>query len=219
MKILIIEDDKDLVAFLKPSLKSEGFLVDHAEDGNTGESLLLSTDYDLIILDLNIPNKNGIEICEEIRGKKKETLILILTANNETENKIRLLNMGADDYLTKPFSFEELVARMRALLRRPKNIESTNIIEIQNIKLDKSCSKVTQGTKEVYLTLKEFSLLEYLMENKGKTVSRGMLIDHVWDMAGNIFSNTIEAHIFNLRKKLGNSSLIITVPGRGYKIN
>jgi DNA-binding response OmpR family regulator len=219
MKILIIEDDSDLVTFLKQNLSSEGFLVDYSKDGEKGESMACYNEYDLIILDLNVPSKNGKEICKTVRDNKKMMPILVLTADFNVQDKIDLLNLGADDYLTKPFSFEELTARIKALLRRPKDINADETLQISNLSLNKNSKKVLKDDKEVYLTLKEFSLLEYLMENKGKIISRGMIIDHVWDMKGDIFSNTIESHIFNLRKKLDNKKLIKTIPGRGYRID
>jgi DNA-binding response OmpR family regulator len=220
MRIIVVEDDKDIIRFLKPALESEGFLVDVSEDGEEGEFLAMTNDYDFMILDLNIPNKNGEDICRHIREKNKKFPVLILTGNQEVMTKVSLLNMGADDYMTKPFSFEELLARIKAITRRSDNIKS-NILEYGNILLDKENKTVKKDNKEIYLTLKEFSLLEYLMENKGKIVSRGSIIDHVWDMKGDIFSNTIETHISNLRKKLDKdpNKIIKTLPARGYRID
>ncbi|MFA5062234.1 MAG: response regulator transcription factor [Patescibacteria group bacterium] len=220
MKILIIEDEKDLADSLKDSLESECFAVDVAADGQKGMMLGCTNDYDLIILDNMLPKRSGAEVCKHIRIAKKQVPIIMLSVVSETNKKVELLNLGADDYLTKPFSFKELLARIKALLRRPKVIED-QIVRIRDLTLDFAASKVLVGKKEVYLTRKEFMLLEYLMKNKGVVVSRGMILEHVWDMDADPFSNTIESHILNLRKKIkhrGIREFIQTIPGRGYKI-
>lgn len=221
MKILIIEDEKDLADSLKDSLESECFAVDVAEDGQKGMMLGCTNNYDLIILDNMLPKRSGADVCRNIRVAKKQTPIIMLSVVSETDKKVELLNLGADDYLTKPFSFKELLARIKALLRRPKAIENC-IIRIGDLTIDVAANKVMVGKKEVYLTRKEFMLLEYLMKNKGVVVSRGMLLEHVWDINADPFSNTIESHILNLRKKIkykGNRDIIQTIPGRGYKID
>ncbi len=201
MRILIAEDDKGIINYLKPSLEGENFIVDAVEDGEKGLYLAQTNDYDLIILDNILPKKEGYKICEEIRKDGKTVPIMMLSVKSEIETKVKLLNAGADDYVTKPFSFEELRARIKALLRRPKKIEN-QILKVDDLVLDKSRQTVARGKKEIYLTGKEFSLLEYLMKNQDTVLSRGMIMEHVWDMNADPFSNTIEMHILNLRRKI-----------------
>lgn len=221
MRILVIEDDKELNNFLKTSFEEELFIVDVADDGEKGSYMARTNEYDMIILDIALPEKTGIEVCKEVRAAGKNVPIMMLTANMEIISKIELLDLGADDYLTKPFSFKELMARVRAITRRPKKIES-NIIRIDDLLLNRNKSTVYRGGKtEIYLTRKEFVLLEYLMSNKELVLSRGMIMEHVWDNEADPFSNTIETHILNLRKKIdfaGKKKLIKTISGRGYKI-
>lgn len=223
MRVLVIEDDKNIKDFLKTSLTAEAFAVDTAEDGEEGSRLARVNDYDLIVLDNMLPKKNGLEVCKEIRSEGKTVPILMLSVRSESETKVELLNAGADDYLIKPFKLEELIARIRALLRRPGQIEN-EILHVDGIVLDTKKQIVTREGKEVYLTRKEFALLHYLMKNKGTVLSRGMILEHVWDMNADPFSNTIESHIRSLRRKLSlgeesTKEFIQTVPGRGYVIN
>jgi len=219
MRILIIEDEQEIIEFLKKSFESECFIVDTAMDGAEGSYLARTNKYDLIILDNLMPKKNGLEVCKEIRGEEITTPIIMLSVQSESSTKVDLLKAGADDYLTKPFSFEELLARTRALLRRPTKTEYS-ILEIGDLKLDTPRHLAIRGKKEIYLTRKEFMLLEYLMQNRGAVMSRGMIMEHVWDMNADPFSNTIESHIVSLRKKIdaeNKPKIIHTVPGRGYK--
>ncbi len=221
MRILLIEDEQKIIDFLKPSLESECFVVDVAKDGEKGSVLARINEYDIIILDNVLPKKEGKQICEEIREKDKTTPIIMLSVVSNTEKKVELLNSGADDYLTKPFSFLELMARIRALLRRPEQIRE-ELLEIDNLVLDSRKQKVKRDKEEVCLTKKEFMLLEYLMKNQGIVLSRGMIMEHVWDMNADPFSNTIESHIASLRKKVDSTKkrkLIHTVMGRGYKVD
>ena len=221
MKILIVEDDKDVLDFLSSSLGAEGFVIDTAEDGGKGTFMACNNYYDLIILDLNLPGKNGDAVCREIRKAEKIMPILIVTIETEIDDKVRLLNFGADDYLTKPFSFKELLARINALLRRPQKIE-VEVFKIDNLILDTVGKTVKRGSKEIYLTRKEFALLAYLMKNQNKVLTRTMIMEHVWDMNADPFSSTIETHILNLRKKISQDNkkkIIQTVPGMGYKIS
>jgi len=221
MRILVVDDEKKILNFLKLSLEAEYFIVDTAEDGEKGSYLARTNDYDLIILDNILPQKTGLQVCNDIRTKGKSTPILMLSIKSEVLSKVELLDAGADDYLTKPFSLEELLARIRALLRRPKQIEG-EILRIDDLRLDTKSYTVKRGKKEVYLTRKEFALLEYLMKHQDIVLSRGMILEHVWDMNADPFSNTIESHILSLRRKIEFNSkrkLIHTVSGRGYKIS
>lgn len=219
MRILVVEDDLQIQKFLKSSLESECFAVDASSDGKEGLKLGLVNDYDFAILDNQLPNISGLEICRELRAAQKMLPILILSVTSDTTTKVNALDVGADDYLTKPFSLRELLARVHALLRRPHQITST-VYEAYDITLDTKSHRVTKENKEIPLTRKEFMLLEYLMRCRGTVVSRGMLIEHVWDMNADPFSNTIESHILSLRKKLDlnkNKNVIKTVSGYGYK--
>lgn len=221
MRILIVEDEKEILDFLKKSFKNECYAVDTASDGEQGSYLARTNDYDLIILDNVMPKKTGLEVCRDIRKEKNPVPILVLSVKSETTTKVDLLNAGADDYLTKPFSIDELFARVKALLRRPKEIENENL-KIDDLFLDINKHTVKRGDNDIYLTRKEFTLLKYLMRHKGTVLSRSMIMEHVWDMAVDPFSNTIESHIVSLRKKVdlpGCKKLIHTVSGRGYKID
>jgi DNA-binding response OmpR family regulator len=221
MRILIVEDEEGIATFLKAGLESEYFAVDVAEDGEKGSYMGRTNDYDVIILDNMLPKKDGSEVCDEIRKHGKTTPIIMLSAVSELGVKINLLNKGADDYLTKPFSLEELIARIRALLRRPNAI-SSELLQVDNLVMDTKKHITSRGNKEIYLTKKEFMLLELLMRNKGAVVSRGSIMEHVWDMNVDPFSNTIESHILNIRKKIsskGKKDLVYTLPGIGYKID
>lgn len=221
MKILIIEDEAEIAKNLKTNLEIEFFAVDMAVDGETGLFMALTNEYDLVILDNTLPRKSGVEVCREIRLHKKDLPIIILSVISETEKKIELLETGADDYLTKPFSFQELLARIRAVLRRPKRIQD-EILSIDDLEMDLRKNIVKRAGQEIHLTRKQFMLLEYLMRHPGSVVTRSMLMEHVWETDVDPFSNTIETHILSLRRKIKNKDnqpeLIHTVPGRGYKI-
>ncbi len=221
MKILVAEDEKDIRDFLKKNLEAECFAVDAAADGETAVSMAKLNDYDIIILDNILPKKQGADVCREIRAAGKSLPILMLSVKTEASAKVELLNAGADDYLGKPFSFEELLARLHALLRRPRPIQN-QLLEIEDLKLDCRNHLAHRGDKGIYLSRKEFMLLEYFMKNRDNVLSRGMIMEHVWDMNADPFSNTIESHVLSLRKKIdvpGRRKLIHTVSGRGYKIS
>lgn len=222
MKILVVEDEKKLADALKRGLEQEGYTIDCLYDGAEAEKRiqLHHTDYDLIVLDLMLPGRDGMDICRTVREQGITTPILMLTARDSMEDKIGGLECGADDYLVKPVSFEELAARIRALLRRPKEALPTTI-SIRNISLNPATRNVTRGAKKIPLTLKEFELLEYLMRNKNQAVSREQLFSHAWDFATNSFSNVVDVHIKNLRKKLSENTYddpIETVRGIGYRL-
>lgn len=221
MKILIIEDDRDVCEFLKTSFEAESSNVDTAANGNDGSYLARTNDYDVIILDHSLPKKNGAVVCEEIRTAGRTTPIIFLSVIGELYHKVDALEKGADDYVTKPFSFEELRARVRAVVRRPHKIEGV-ILRVGDVVLDAEKQTVTRNGVGVYLTRKEFNLLEYLMRNQGVVLSRGVIMEHVWNAEGDPFSNTIESHILNLRKKMNGGrkkEMVRNIPGRGYMID
>jgi len=220
MRLLVVEDETQVRDFLKISFEAECFAVDATGDGAEGLRLALINEYNVIILDYMLPNRTGLEICSELRAKGRTTPVLILSVNEETDIKAHIINAGADDYLTKPFSFIELHARIRALLRR-SHVVNGPIYTAHDITLDSQSHTVTKGDKTINLTRKEFMLLECLMRHRGTVLSRGMLMEHVWDMNADPFSNTIESHILSLRKKLDinvTKDVIKTVSGYGYKI-
>ncbi len=219
MKILLVEDNVSIRNVLRLGLEGEAFAVDEAEDGEKGSYLARTNKYDLILLDNVLPKKMAKQVCTEIREQNIFTPILLLSAKTDTVSKVELLKAGADDYVTKPFSFEELKARIKTLLRRPHKIESI-ILKSGNITLNKDTHEVTKSGKRLNLTRKEFGLLELLMSNAGNVITRADMIEHVWDINADPFSNTVEAHILNLRRKIGDNHkrLIRNIPGRGYKI-
>lgn len=217
MRILLIEDEKHITEFLKPALEAERFEVDWAQEGEKGLFLGTTNQYDLVIVDNMLPKMTGVEICKALRQGGKTMPILILSVLADASKKAELLNGGADDYLTKPFAFEELLARVRALLRRPQPFLG-DTLQVGDLVLDTVKHTITRSGRSIHLTPKEFSLLEYLIRNRGAVVSRGMILEHVWDMNADPFSNTVEAHILSLRKKIDAPKLIQTVHGLGYKI-
>lgn len=221
MRILVIEDSKEISDSLKMALEAECYVVDLADDGEKGSFLGRTNDYDVIILDYTLPKKDGLQVCKEIREDKKTVPIIMLSGRSEVETKAQLLNSGADDYITKPYFIEELFARIRALLRRPR-VTVKEILTFGDLTLDSRRHLVKRANKEIILTKKEFMLLEYLMKHPREVLSRPMIMEHVWDMNADAFSNTLETHVLSLRKKLDigfKTKLIHTVSGRGYKID
>src|SRR5215831_10363985 len=218
MRILVVDDQEEICALLRLALSQHSFSVDVAHDGDKASSLARTNDYDAIILDNILPKKMGLQVCREIRASGKTVPILVLSGVLESATKVAFLDAGADDYLSKPFSIDELLARIRALLRRPKQIVE-DILTFADLILNTKAHTVYRGKKEIHLTPKEFMLLEYLLRNNGVVSTRSMILEHVWNMDSDPFSNTIETHILSLRHKLdGKRNLIQTVPGVGYKI-
>ncbi len=221
MKILIIEDDQRIAQVTQKGLKEEGFTVDIAETGEDGEYMAEENPYDCIVLDLNLPDQDGLTICSKIRQKNISTPIIMVTARTSIEDKVKGLNTGADDYLPKPFVFSELLARIRALIRRGVN-QSTPEYKVDDLVLDPIKHSVKRGEDTITLTAKEFSLLEFLMSHKGEVVTRTMILEHVWDYNYDGLSNVVDVFIKTLRKKIKSAGrktpLIHTIHGVGYKI-
>jgi DNA-binding response OmpR family regulator len=220
MRILVVDDDPEICTLLRLALTQHSYSVDIAEDGEKASRFGRTNDYDAIILDNILPKKMGLQVCREIRAAGKTVPILVLSAMTEFASKVALLDAGADDYLSKPFSTDELLARIRALLRRSRQLAG-EILTFDDLTLDTKAHTLYRARKEIRLTPKEFMLLEYLLRNKGAALSRSMILEHVWNMDTDPFSNTIESHILSLRRKIdrsGETSIIRTVPGVGYKI-
>ncbi|MCB9800246.1 MAG: response regulator transcription factor [Candidatus Omnitrophica bacterium] len=220
MRILLVEDEVKMASFIVRGLKEEGYAVDAAEDGEKGWEYVLLNEYDLIILDLNLPKMSGMTLCSKIRKKELNIPVLMLTARDSLEDKIKGLDQGADDYLTKPFAFDELLARIRALLRRPGDLQKAVILESGHIKVDLLSRRVWVQGDEVGLSQKEFALLEFLMRKKGEVVTRSQIAEHVWDLHFDPMSNTIDVYINFLRKKIDkgrSQSMIETMRGAGYR--
>ena len=221
MKILIVEDEKKMASFLERGLKEEHYAVDIAYDGEKGWEYAMTNEYDLLILDWMLPKMSGVDLCQKIRKEGKTVPVLILTAKDSVDDKIQGLDHGADDYLTKPFSFEELLARVRALLRRPSHLADKTVLQCANLKLDLIKRQAWVGEEEISLSQKEFSLLEFLMRHAGEVVSRTAIAEHVWDLHFDPMSNTIDVFINFLRKKIGETpskSKIETIRGTGYRL-
>lgn len=220
MKILIVDDEQLIVEFLKQGLEAKLFTVEAALDGERGAFLGRTGSYDLIILDYNLPLMTGPEVLKEIRREKKHVPVIMLTVRSEIKTKEEMFALGVDDYLTKPFLFDELLMRINAILKRPDKTEG-ELFKIDNLSLSTRTKIVRRGGHELYLTRREFALLEYLIHNRGLIVSRQQLLEHVWDYNADPFSNSIESHIASLRRKLNqnkNRNLIHTFNGRGYKL-
>jgi DNA-binding response OmpR family regulator len=217
MKILVVEDDHKIATSIKKGFEQESWVCDVAFDGENGYDLAISESYDVIILDLMLPKKDGITIASDLRKENIHTPILMLTAKGEIDDKVLGLNSGADDYLVKPFAFEELVARVQALSRRPNEIKNEELI-VNNLKLNIKNQIVKHNDKIIELSRKEYQLLEYLMKNQDRTISKDEIISHVWDYESNILPNTVEVFIKYLRNKIG-KDIIKTVRGFGYKLS
>ncbi len=218
MHILIIEDEKKVADFIKRGLKEEGYAVDMASDGEEGHFMATTNPYDVILLDIMLPKIDGITLCRKLRDEKLTAPILMLTAKDTVKDKVTGLDSGANDYLAKPFAFEELLARIRVLLRQNSG-ESATELKVADLTVNLLTHQVNRGTKTIDLTAKEFSLLEYLMRHAGQVVTRTMISEHVWDINFDTFTNVIDVYINYLRNKIDGdfkTKLIQTVRGRGY---
>ncbi len=218
MRILLIEDEKKMAGFIVRGLKEQHYVVDVASDGKQGLFLAETNPYDLLILDLMLPDQSGLAICKELRSKKITTPILMLTAKDTVKDKVVGLNVGADDYLTKPFAFEEFLARVGVLLRRKD--KSTQIhYAVADLEIDLAKRQVKRAGKEIVLTSKEFTLLEYLMHNTGQVVTRTMISEHVWHEDFDSFTNVVDVTVNHLRNKIDkdfSKPLLHTIRGSGY---
>lgn len=222
MKILIIEDEKMIGNALKKGLEQEKFIVDLATTGTEGFDLAESEKYDLLILDLMLPGMDGLTICRKLRQENDMVPILMLTAKSQLQDKVTGFHDGADDYLTKPFAFEELLARVKALLKRPR-VRLDDTIKVGDIVLNTSTFEVSINNQVVQLSKKEFSLLEFLMRHEGQVVTKELLISQVWEFESDVLPNTVEVTIRHLRQKIDhvyfqNSNVIKTIRGYGYKL-
>jgi heavy metal response regulator len=218
MRILVIEDEKKVAEFISHGLVEEGYAVDVSQDGDQGYFLAATNEYDAILLDILLPKMDGVTLCTKLRAEDNHTPILMLTAKDAVKDKVRGLDAGADDYLTKPFAFEELLARIRSLLRKKYQQQKTRF-QVHDLVLDTITHIVTRAGIEIPLSVKEYALLEYLMRNAGSVVTRTMIAEHVWDINFDTFTNVIDVYISYLRNKVDKdhkTRLIHTVRGRGY---
>jgi two-component system, OmpR family, copper resistance phosphate regulon response regulator CusR len=221
--ILIIEDEKKVSSFIKKGLEEQGFVVEVSYDGLLGKQMALDYEYQLLIIDLNLPGMNGYDICREVRKVNQKVPILILTALGTTENKITAFDIGADDYLVKPFEFRELIARVKALLKRSNlSVQTSNIMTVADLSINIDSRIVKRAGNKIELTAKEFALLEYLMRNKGRVISRVELAENIWDITFDTGTNVIDVYVNFLRKKIDKNyslKLIHTHIGAGYVLH
>ncbi|HZV11572.1 MAG TPA: response regulator transcription factor [Candidatus Kapabacteria bacterium] len=221
MRILVVEDEKKLSSFINKGLREEHYTVDVANDGEEGLNFVLKQPYDAIVLDLSLPKMDGLDVLRKVRAENIATPVLVLTARGSTPDKVAGLDAGADDYLTKPFVFEELSARLRSLLRRSTSEKSTTL-RAGDLVLDTVSHKARRGDKEIEFTAKEYSLLEYLIRNKGRVLSRSVIAQHVWSYNFFTESNIIDVYINRLRHKVDDGfekRIIHSIRGVGYRIN
>ena len=221
MRILLLEDEKDIASFVMNGLRAERFAVDWADTGEKGLMWAKVNEYDVGIFDIKLPGaQNGLQVCRTIRERGRTFPIIMLSVTGDVATKIEALNLGADDYLAKPFSLAELLARVHALLRRERKITGPKLV-VGDLEMDTRAHTAARGGKQIALNRKEFALLEYLMRNPGTTLTRSMILEHVWDMNADPFTNTVDVHIRFLREKIDvgwRKKLLKTVHGFGYKI-
>jgi two-component system OmpR family response regulator len=219
MRVLLIEDDAKIASFVTKGLKAEGYAVDHAEDGENGLHLALTEPYDAAIIDIMLPHRSGLEVIEEMRRHHRITPVIILSARSATEDKVKGLQTGSDDYLTKPFAFSELLARLQALMRRSSGAAEPTQLKAGELSMNLISREVFRRGRKIELQPLEFSLLEYLMRNRGKVVSKTMIMEHVWDYHFDPQTNVVESRIYHLREKVDkgfDAKMIQTVRGVGY---
>lgn len=219
MRILLIEDDLKIASFIRKGLKAEGYAVDHAPDGDVGLHLAMTEPYDVAVIDIMLPKKDGFDIIAALRREKIALPVIILSARGATEDKVKGLQLGSDDYLTKPFAFSELLARIQALLRRNRGASEPTRLAVSDLSLNLITREVVRRGRRIDLQPLEFSLLEYLMRNAGKVVSKTMIMEHVWDYHFDPQTNVVESRIYHLREKIDKgheTRLIHTVRGVGY---
>jgi DNA-binding response OmpR family regulator len=220
MRVLVIEDETKVGSFIKRALEEESYAVDLCEDGAQGLDTALSGSYDLIMIDLMLPGLPGLEVLTRLRKEKIQTPVLILTAQSKVDQRVKGLDAGADDYLTKPFAIDELLARVRALLRRGP-AESAGVLQIDDLMLNPATREVTRGGQRIDLTVKEYALLEYFMRHAGRVLTRPMISDHVWNQDFDTFTNVIDVYVNYLRNKIDRGrakKLIHTIRGSGYML-
>jgi DNA-binding response OmpR family regulator len=221
MRVLVAEDDPALGSFVKKGLEAEHYAVDVSCDGEQARAMAGEMDYDLVLLDLNLPRVDGVAILRYLRTRKPSMPILVLTSRNRVEDRVQCLDLGADDYLGKPFSFAELSARIRALLRR-SHVPAESVLIVEDLKLDRVERRVERAGRRIELTSKEFALLEYLMRNAGRRITRAMIIEHVWNLSFDTCTNVVDVYINYLRRKVDDGfsrSLIHTIRGVGYELS
>lgn len=219
MRILIIEDDMTISEYIAKGLRESGFTVDHAADGNDGLNFALSTEYDAAIIDLMLPGRDGLGIIAEMRGRSIETPVLILSARQSVDDKVSGLQAGGDDYLTKPFSFVELQARLQALIRRSSKTPAESKLQVGDLSLDRFTREVSRSGTPIILHAREYGLLEYMMNNAGRVITKTMILEHIWDYSFNPQTNVVEVLMHRLRSKVDKpfeSNLISTIRGVGY---
>jgi two-component system copper resistance phosphate regulon response regulator CusR len=221
MRILMAEDDSALGSFVKKGLEAEHYAVDLSEDGEQARAMASELDYDLVVLDLNLPRLDGVSILRSVRVRKPSMPILVLTGRSRVEDRVQCLDLGADDYLMKPFSFSELSARIRALLRR-SHVPAESVLSVDDLRLDRVERRVERAGRRIELTSKEFALLEYMMRNAGRRITRAMIIEHVWNISFDTCTNIVDVYVNYLRRKVDDSfgkRLIHTVRGVGYELS
>jgi two-component system OmpR family response regulator len=219
MRVLIVEDDEQIASFVIKGLRQAGFAVDHAADGEDGLHMAEVNPYDVMIIDIMLPERDGFSVIESLRSRGNTTPILVLSARGSLDDKLKGFQSGSDDYLTKPFSFSELLARLQALLRRTNRGQSQNALGVGDLQMDLLSRKVTRGNREIELQPREFALLEYLMRNSGNVVSKTMILEHVWDYHFDPQTNVVDVLVHRLRNKIDKdfqTKLIQTVRGVGY---